>query len=115
VVGSSVVAGTREHLVLQASPSVVPDPAKAIDGPGWYKGASVRPLGIETLNGRTVRFYYVPPATNDGSAFAGHVAMVWSENGHTYAVGFHNILRQHTTEQLNVALLRGIRFIAPTT
>jgi hypothetical protein len=115
VVGSSVPSGSDEHLVIQAAPTVIADPAKAIDGPGWYRGASVKPLEIATLKGVTIRSYYVPPATNDGSAFSGHVVMVWSQNGHTYAVGFHNIMGQHTTEQLNLALLHGIRLVTPTT
>src|SRR5947199_318387 len=69
VVGSSIAG--QEHLVIQAAPTVVVDPAKAIDGPGWYPGATVQLLGTSTIAGQTVKLYDVPPATNDGSAFAG--------------------------------------------
>ena len=43
-----------------------------------------------------------------------HVVMVWSQSGHTYAVGFHNTSGEHATTRLNFALLRGIKLVAPS-
>jgi hypothetical protein len=63
--------------------------AKLVNGPAWYPKARVRPLGWERINGRRMRSVYVPPATNDGSAFMHHVVLIWTESGHTYGVGFH--------------------------
>jgi hypothetical protein len=38
-----------------------------------------------------MRTVFVPPRTNEGSAFAGHVVLVWTKKGHTYALGFHDV------------------------
>jgi hypothetical protein len=70
---------------------------------------------VASVAGRTIRLYDVPSATNDGSAFAGHVVMVWTESGHTYAVGFHNISGERATAKLDFALLRGMRLVGPPT
>jgi hypothetical protein len=62
-----------------------------------------------------MRAVYVPPATNDGSAFARHVALIWTVDGHTYGVGFHNVHGLRETLALDVALARGIRLLTPKT
>lgn len=112
VVGSSVSGPFGEHLVIQASPHTIADPARAVDGPGWYRGAAVRLLGHATAAGRSVAVYDVSPTTNDGSAFADHVVLVWSQGGHTYTLGFHNIRGRRVTEQLDLILLRGVRLVS---
>jgi hypothetical protein len=56
--------------VIVASPRAIRDYAKVVNGPAWYPGARVRPLRWMTLNGWRMRAVYVPPETNDGSAFA---------------------------------------------
>lgn len=50
--------------------------------------AHVHVLGWMTANGWRVRVVFVPAATNQGSAFANHVVLVWTVGAHTYAAGF---------------------------
>jgi hypothetical protein len=56
---------------------------------------------------------YVPPATNDGSAFAQHVVLIWNEAGHTYGVGFHNTRGTRRTLLLDEELARNIKLVVP--
>lgn len=111
VVGSGEVG--HQHLVLTASPKQLHSYAKVVNGPGWYAAARVRYLHTLVVNGRRMHAILVPPATNDGSAFAGHVTLIWTEEGHTYAIGFHNVRGIRRTQELNVVLARGIRLVGP--
>jgi hypothetical protein len=52
-------------------------------------------------------------AANEGSAFAHRLVMVWSHGGHTYAVGFHDVMGRAVTKKLDFALLRRIRLVGP--
>ena len=112
VVGSSEVAD-RQHLVINASPRPLTDDAKVVNGPAWYPGARVQTLGWVRVNGRKMREVYVPPATNDGSAFMSHLVLIWTERGHTYAVGFHNLHGIQRTLRLDIALAQGIVLVGP--
>jgi len=60
-----------------------------------------------------MRAIYVSPATNDGSAFAHHVVLVWSAAGHTYGVGFHNLRGIRQTLRLDEELVRHIMLVGP--
>jgi hypothetical protein len=60
-----------------------------------------------------MRAVYVPPAANDGSAFMRHVVLIWTVGGHTYGVGFHNVHGLDETLDLDPALARGLRLVAP--
>jgi hypothetical protein len=60
-----------------------------------------------------MRAVYVSPRTNEGSAFQRHVALIWTVSGHTYGVGFHTVHGVRPTFDLDVALARGVRLIAP--
>ena len=111
VVGSSET--NDQHLVINASPRPFVDPAKVVNGPAWYRGARVRPLGTMRINGWPVRAIYVPPETNEGSAFAHHVVIVWTVGRHTYAVGFHNVAGIQATLDLDTALVRATKLVAP--
>ena len=111
VVGSSETA--EQHLVISASPRPLRSAAKVVNGPAWYRGARVRPLGRLNINGWRVRSVYVPPETNDGSAFAHHVVLIWTVGGYTYAAGFHDVAGIHATLSLDEALVRAIRLVAP--
>lgn len=116
VVGNSQVESdfpTPEHLVIQASPSPQPDYAKAIDGPGWYRGATVDALGGLTTTRWRVEEVFVPPDTNAGSAFAGHYALVWTVGRHTYAVGFHDVYGRRITEELDRTLVDHLVLVPP--
>jgi hypothetical protein len=118
VVGSSEVddrltGDVLQHLVINASPRPLTDDAKVVDGPGWYRSARVQNLGSVRVNGRKMREVFVPPATNDGSAFMSHVVLIWTECGHTYAVGFHNRHGIQRTLRLDIALAQGIVLVGP--
>jgi len=65
------------------------------------------------VNGRHMRAIYVPPATNDGSAFAHHVVLVWSATGHTYGVGFHNLRGIRQALRLDEELVRHVTLVGP--
>ncbi len=67
-----------------------------------------------TVNGWRMRAIYVPFGTNAGSAFARHVVLVWTVGGHTYGVGFHDVHGIAQTLDLDLALARGLSFVAPT-
>jgi hypothetical protein len=60
-----------------------------------------------------MRAVYVPPRTNDGSAFARHVVLIWTVHGHTYGLGFHNEDGLRETLDLDVALAREVKLVAP--
>ena len=109
VVGSSGVG--NEHLVIVASPRPVHDYARLVNGPAWYPGASEQLGGWVTINGWRARWVTVAPATNEGSAFMGHIALVWTTGGHTYGAGFHDV--SPDTKELDLELLRGIRLVPP--
>jgi hypothetical protein len=66
-----------------------------------------------TVNSWRMHAVYVPPRTNDGSALAHHVVLIWTAGGHTYGVGFHNVDGISQTLQLDLALARWIRLLAP--
>jgi hypothetical protein len=96
------------HLVLVASPRPVRNLAKLVNGPAWHSGQHEQVLGHSTINGWHVTSFFVPPATNDGSAFAGHVVLAWTTGGHSYAVGFHNIDGRRATLSLDRTLVRSV-------
>ena len=111
VVGSGETSD--QHLVIVASPRPLRSEAKVVNGPGWYPGARVRPLRSLTINGWRMRAVYAPFGTNAGSAFARHVVLIWTVRGHTYGIGFHNVHGLDATLNLDAALARGVRLVAP--
>ena len=112
VVGSSTTTDPQ-HLVLAASPRPLRNEAKIVNGPGWYPKARIRPLGWVAVNRWRMHEIFVPPATNDGSAFSDHVVLIWTTHGHSYAIGFHDIRGLRATLALDVALARGINLVPP--
>ncbi len=79
VVGSSEVGGVPpQHLVIVASPEPIEDYAKVVNGPAWRPVMRVEVGGRTTINGWRARWIFVPPSTNEGSAFFGHVVLVWT-------------------------------------
>ena len=111
VVGSSET--NDQHLVIVASPQPLRNYAKVVNGPAWYPGARVRPLRSLTINGWRMRAVYVPVKTNAGSAFMRHVVLIWTVRGHSYGIGFHKVHGLGATLDLDAALARGVRLIAP--
>jgi hypothetical protein len=111
VVGSSTTP--NEHLVLVGSPTPLRNYAKVVNGPAWYPKARVKALGWVTIEGRRMRVVFVPPAWNDGSAFAPHVVLVWTVGGHTYGVGFHNVTGISQTLRRDEELAKSIKLVGP--
>lgn len=74
---------------------------------------SVVPLTWVDRSGRRMRAVYVPPGTNDGSAFAHHVVLIWTVGQHTYGLGFHNLHGLHETLRLDEQLARNLTLVAP--
>jgi len=109
VVGSATTPD--EHLVITASPTPLRDYAKVVNGPAWYPAARVRPLTSLRINGWHVRAVFVPSATNDGSAFAHHVVLIWTVRGHIYGLGFHDVRGIQPTLALDEELVRGVRLV----
>ena len=103
----------QQHLVLQSSPEPVRSLSRMINGPGWYPGARVVPLGRVHVGEWTMREVYADPATNEGSAFSDHVALVWTAEGHTYALGFHLKGSGRKTRALNRAVARSVSLVPP--
>jgi hypothetical protein len=112
VVGSSET--NDQHLVIVASPHPLQSDTKVVNGPAWYPGARVRPLRSLTINGWRMRAVYVPVKTNAGSAFMRHVVLIWTVRGHTYGIGFHRVHGLGATLDLDSALARWVRLIAPS-
>jgi hypothetical protein len=104
---------SRQHLVVQGAPRVVRDPARAINGPGWYRGDRVEAHGVARIAGQTMRWYYVRPNLNEGSAFAHHLVVVWTESGHTYAYRFHVVTTLAETRALDLELVRHVSMVRP--
>jgi hypothetical protein len=111
VVGSSMTLD--EHLVLTASPTPISNDAKVVNGPAWYPAARERQLGVVRIKGQRMTVVFVPPASNEGSAFAGHVVLIWTAGKHTYAIGFHDVYGMKATLKLDLELARGIELVSP--
>lgn len=103
----------NQHLVIAGSPGPLSNYAKAVNGPAWYPSARVRPIGWVTTSRWKLRAVFVPQSTNDGSAFAHHIALIWTVGGHTYAVGFHNFHGLRETLALDRQLAAGIDLVKP--
>jgi hypothetical protein len=110
-VGSTSVGA--EHLVATASPRPLKNYAKVVNGPAWRRNERVRRLAWVPINGWRMRAVYVPPATNDASAFMHHVVLIWTVGQHTYGVGFHNLYGQRETLLLDEELARHLTLVGP--
>jgi hypothetical protein len=111
VFGSTSVGS--DHLVLTASPRRLANYAKLVNGPAWYPKARVKLLAWVTVGGRRMRVVYVPPDTNDGSAFAHHVVLIWSVGQHTYGIGFHAVHGFREALRDDVAVTRHLSLVQP--
>ena len=111
VVGT--VSDGRDHLAITASPHPLHNYAKVVNGPAWYREARVRPMTWVTIKGWRMRAVFVPEETNDGSAFANHVVLIWTVDQHTYGLGFHNNRGRRESLLLDQELGRHIRLVGP--
>lgn len=119
IVGSSQLSGSDAgpagflHLVMQGSPRIIRDSARAIDGPGMVPGSRVRSRGVVTIAEKRMHWYYVPPDRNQGSAFMHHLVLVWTASGHTYAYGFHVTSTFAVARALDLELVRHLVTVRP--
>jgi hypothetical protein len=107
------VSSPDQHLVITASPKSLHNYAKVVNGPAWYPQARVRPLVWLPVNGWRICLVFVPADTNDGSAFAHHVVLIWTVGKHTYAAGFHEFGGMRATLQLDRQLAASIKLVRP--
>jgi len=112
IIGSSQLDLPREHLVIRGSPRPVHDYAKVLAVEGLDPAKRVRVGGWITLHGWRARWVFVPVQGNE-SIFLGHVALVWTTGGHTYAVGFHDWNRRTVTRAMDLELVRHMRLVNP--
>jgi hypothetical protein len=101
---------SSQHLVLWGAPRAVRSPARAIDGPTVVPGR-VLPRGKVTIHGTVMRWYLVP--MGNPSAFRGHLVLVWTAAGHTYAYGFHVTDTMAMARALDLELVRHLVLVAP--
>lgn len=116
VVGSSqigVSGATFQHLVIQVSPQPT-NYAHAVNGPiALWPGAGPVIGGPLVLHGWHMRWLFVDPEHNGGSAFMTHVVLCWTTNGHTYAVGFHAVTTKLTAAAMDYELVRHLELVRP--
>lgn len=119
IVGSSDVVGANaggvpfQHLVVVGAPKIVRNPARAIDGPTMVAGSRVQRQGRLRVAAIRGWFYYVPFNSNIGSAFTGHLVMVWNSSGHTYAYGFHVVAGMAETRALDLEVAKHLVIVRP--
>jgi hypothetical protein len=111
-VGNGLTAGFQ-HLVVLGAPRIIRDPARAIDGPAMVPGSRVQGRGEVRIGSATMRWYFVPPDLNAGSAFMDHLVLVWNASGHTYAYGFHVVDTLAQARALDLALVRHLELVLP--
>lgn len=111
VIGSS--SSGVGHLVITASPHPLGNDAKLVNGPAWSPETRVRLLRRERIGRRHVRVVLVPASTNEGSAFADHVVLIWTAEGHTYGVGFHNVRGLGNALAADEELAKGVKLVFP--
>jgi hypothetical protein len=109
---SGLDGASFQHLVIQGAPGVIVDPARAIDLPARYVvPQAVLPRGESVIDGIVRRFYVVP--LGNPSAMRGHLAVVWTQAGHTYAYSFHVVDGVSVARALDTYLLMHLRLIEP--
>jgi len=99
----------HEHLVIRGSPRPIRDYAKVLDWPAWHPGEQVGAEGWIGVNGWKARWVVVP--LRGESIFSGHVVLVWTTGGHTYAVGFHDWNPRPVTRAMDLELVRHMRMV----
>ncbi len=112
IFGSSNVL--EQHLVITGAPTELKDATKVVNGPIWRDicPCRVRPIRSLRINGWKIQAVFVPPAANEGSAFAGHVVMIWTVSGHTYGAGFHDLDGVRQTLRRDEELVRAMKLVS---
>jgi hypothetical protein len=97
------------HLVIQGSPRSEP-PERFVHGPAWWPGAKVEVVGRERLRGRSAQWIRVPECS--GATLGGHLLLMWTEDNHTYGVGFHGYDRG--ARALDLVVANSLTMLAPS-
>ena len=111
VVGSG--AAGDQNLAIVASPRPLANTARLVNGPAWFPSERTVPGRIVAIGARRMREVWVPAATNDASSFSDHLALVWTEHGHSYAIGFQRVHGIAEARLLNFELARGLVLVRP--
>lgn len=119
VLGSGSVGA--DLLAITASPKPLSSYAHLVDGPLWVSQTDrVRFLGRKQINGLRMAMVYVLEGQNThgafmnaGSAFMGHVALIWTTGGHTYGVGVRAPSGVARSIELATALAQRIVLVNP--
>lgn len=117
VVGSTQIGtdgASFQHLVIQISPKAT-SYGRAVNGPVALPPAFEHPItgGTLVVHGWHMRWLFVDPKQNPGSAFMDHVVLCWTANGHTYAVGFHAVTSKLTAAAMDYELVRHLELVRP--
>jgi hypothetical protein len=91
-----------DHLVISAAPTQV-DARHLIFTPKPYPEVRLEEEGRVRFRGRVATWFY---ASQGESIYLGHTVLVWSEGGHTYAVGFHG--KGKEIRKLGLAIARSL-------
>lgn len=115
--GNDVTVASNQHFVLEAAPFATANYDLVANGPVWYalgRPHTVQPLGWVTAGGQRMRFVMIPQDTQ-GSAMAGHLALVWTAGSRTYAVTFHVLAPggEPMARALDLAVAQRLVMIAP--
>lgn len=95
------------HLVISASPTIVDARHFA-----YLEPAPGEDVVVESeLRFRGQRAEWVRVPQSSSSIFGGHTVLLWSEEGHSYGVGFHGVGAR--VRELNRAIAEGMKLIGP--
>lgn len=102
-----------QHLALEIAPRAIKSPATVVDWPLRLPNARLTSDGAAIIHREHVALYYVPAASNFGSAQMHHLVMIWTADHHTYAYGFHVVTNLRRARELDLALGRHLRIVRP--
>ncbi|MDQ2813588.1 MAG: hypothetical protein M3Z75_17410 [Actinomycetota bacterium] len=115
--GNDVTVAGNQHFVMEATPFATSNYDLIANGPVWYalgRPRTVQPASWITAGGRRMRYVMVPQDTQ-GSAMAGHLALVWTAGSHTYAITFHVLAPggEAMAQALDLAVAQRLVMITP--
>jgi hypothetical protein len=115
--GPGVTVSGNQHFVMESVPFATANYDLVANGPVWYalgRPRTAQALGWITVGGKRMRFVMVPQDTQ-GSAMAGHLALVWTEGPHTYAITFHVLPPggEPMARALDIAVAQRLVMISP--
>lgn len=113
--GPEIAPDSDEHFVMEGTPFPAGNYDLIANGPAWDslgRPRTARAMDWVTAGGRRMRFVMIPQDT-EGSAMAGHLALVWTAGSHTYAITFHVLWGVPLARALDLAVARRLVMISP--